>query len=851
MIPLPVDSHLPAALGALRSHRALVLVAEPGAGKTTRVPPAIVRSGLLGASHPNLVMLQPRRVAARAAAERIAEEQNWRVGDEVGYQVRFENRITARTRLRVITEGILTRQLLSDPELAGIGCVMLDEFHERSIHTDLALAMLREVRESLREDLLLVVMSATLDAEPIARFLDGAPILRVPGRMFPINITHAPPMGAPIVEHAVRTVRDTLNAPPPSTDARDDVLVFLPGAGEIERCCDALADLPDIDVLPLHGTLPFEQQARALRPGPRRRVIVATNIAETSLTIDGVTTVIDAGLARVPLFDPQRGLDRLELIRISDASARQRAGRAGRTAPGRCIRLWTSQEHAQLEPFDAPEIRRVDLCPTVLTLHAWGAADVRSFRFFERPDDDALLAADDLLHLLGALESGRLTDLGKRLHELPLHPRLGRLLLEAARLGALQDGSAIAAILSERDLCAPRRTERDSISQSHATGDSDVQQRLDLLKQAEAWRFAARCRDVGVDPQAARQAARTRDDLFRQAERLTRSARSPRDDAVDHALATLPLLAYPDRVCRRRESATDRAIMTGGGGVRLAAESVVKRAELFVACDARHDARSRASEAMVRIAVAIDESDLQHHFPQAMSTETLTRYDPAADRVIAVKQTRYRDLVLRESPTGEIDRDRAAEVLYEALRSEARLLLESDEAAMSLVRRIELLGAHLIEHAWPSVTDDLDALLREACGGCRSRREIRLVDAIRARLVYPLDRLLDEHAPETIRVPTGNRIRVDYTTGRPVLAVRLQEMFGQRDTPRIAAGRVKVVLHLLGPNYRPVQVTDDLASFWINTYPQVRKDLRARYPRHAWPDNPETAPPIAKGRPTK
>jgi ATP-dependent helicase HrpB len=291
--------------------------------------------------------------------------------------------------------------------------------------------------------------------------------------------------------------------------------------------------------------------------------------------------------------------------------------------------------------------------------------------------------------------------------------------------------------------------------------------------------------------------------------------------------------------------------MTGGGGVRIAAESVVKRAELFVACDARHDVRSRAAEAMVRIAVAIDESDLQRHFPQAMTTETLTRYDPAVDRVIAIKQTRYRDLVLRESPTGEIDRECAAKVLFEALRSEARSLLESDDAAITLVRRIELLRAHLTQHAWPNVADDLEAILRDACAGCRSRRELRLVDAIRARLAHPLDRQLDEHAPETIRVPTGNRIRVDYSTGRPILAVRLQEMFGQLDTPRIAAGRVKVVLHLLGPNYRPVQVTDDLASFWTNTYPQVRKDLRARYPKHAWPDDPRTAPPVAKGRPTK
>lgn len=846
MTPLPIDPFLPRIVETLRSHRVLVLVAEPGAGKTTRVPPAILRGGLLDDAHPNLVMLQPRRVAARAAAQRIADENGWQVGREVGYHVRLERRITGATRLRVLTEGILARQLVDDPSLPGIGCVVLDEFHERSIQSDVALAMLREVRDSLRDDLRLVVMSATLDAGPISRFLHDAPIIQVPGRLFPVEIEHVMPSGGPLSEQVADAVRAAIDR-----DDAGDVLAFLPGEAEIRRTIELLAPMSEreaIDLLPLHGSLPFEQQVRALTPGNRRRV--ATNIAETSLTIDGVRTVIDSGLARVPLFDPQRGLDRLELLPISQASATQRAGRAGRTAPGRCLRLWTSKEHAARPAFEEPEIARIELSPTVLLLHAWGAADARSFSFLEPPPIERLDAAERLLEMLGAVERGRLTERGRLLHRLPLHPRLGSLLIEARALGIERAGAEIAALLAEKDILLPRREARDAIASSQASGDSDLLVRLDALERAREARFAPRLRDQGIDPNAARQVTLVAADVLR----LAREIRVPREPPGEiDPLLLLPLLAYPDRVCRRREPGGATATMVGGVGVRLAEESVVKRAELFVALDARQDARSTRRESLVRIASRVELTWLERLRPGSIREQTTLRYDQAADRVIASRRLLFDDLVLRDDPTGRVDPDAASRVLAEAIRDRAKELFDRDESASRLLARIELLRRVMPEHGFPDMDPSaLAESLAEACHGKRSLAELRsghaLADALRARLAYPLDRLLDEHAPETLRVPTGNRIRIDYSKGQPpVLKVRLQEMFGQQRTPTIAAGRVRVVLHLLGPNYRPVQITEDLESFWRNTYPQVRKDLRARYPKHAWPDNPATASPVAKG----
>jgi ATP-dependent helicase HrpB len=468
MIPLPIDGYLEEIVGALGKAKSAVIVAEPGAGKTTRVPLGILRSGILSSQQPNLVILQPRRVAARAAAARIADENRWTIGREVGYQIRFERKIGPETRLRVLTEGVLTRQMLDDPFLEGVGIVILDEFHERSLHVDLAIAMLCELQQTVRPDLLIAVMSATMDAAPAARFLGDCPVIQVPGRTFGVEIEYRAGGAVSVVDRVADAIRDIVG----KNDSQGDVLVFLPGAQEIRAVQADLADLQQrhaLAVFPLYGSLPAEEQMAALRPIERRKIILATNIAETSLTIEGVKWVIDAGLARVPMFDVRRGLDRLELKRISKASATQRAGRAGRTAAGRCVRLWSMKEQAALDEFELPEVRRVDLCGAVLDLYAWGKSDPAAFGWFEPPDPEALQHARNLLEMLGAVDRNGVTELGRRLMRVPAHPRIGRLLCAAADAGCLEEGAILAALLSE--IITPARRPCDRCRQRFASDD--------------------------------------------------------------------------------------------------------------------------------------------------------------------------------------------------------------------------------------------------------------------------------------------------------------------------------------------------------------------------------------------
>ena len=858
MLPLPIDRSIADVLAALRRSRSLVLVAPPGAGKTTRVPPAVLAAtpALLAREHPNLVMLQPRRVAARASAQRIAEENGWGLGREVGYHVRFDRRVGPQTRLRVLTEGILTRQLLDDPFLEGIGAVLLDEFHERSIHTDLCLALLREAQQTVREDLILIVMSATLEAEPVARFLGGCPVVRSEGRTFPVEIAYAGCSQDPVAERAADAVIDLLSN---GGDDGGDVLVFLPGVEEIRRAgrrLEGVAQRLDLLVLPLHGSLPPEEQMLALRPSPRRKVILSTNVAETSLTIDGVRTVIDGGFARVAGYDPQRGLDRLELQRISKASAAQRAGRAGRTGPGQCVRLWSTAEERAMADFQEPEVRRVDLCGTVLMLHAWGKPDPRAFGWYEPPPEPALLAAERLLAMLGALDkesAGSITPQGRQLMAVPTHPRLARLLLAASDYGASREGAALAALLSEKDIVWVERGPGVPPSQRGARtlGPSDLLIRLEMLSRAESTGFAPFLRDEGIDPNAARQAAKVRDDLLR----IAPSRSAPRAGVGDDAVLKLALLAYPDRVCRRRTSDPAAGAMVGGWGVRLAAESVVRQPEFFLALDARQDERSGKREALVRVASAVDPAWLEEFFPAQVRRERAAVFDEARGRVAGRFRIWYRDLLIRDDEGAAVEPAEAARVLA-AAAGDVVDWFARDEGAASFLARVALLRQWMPEHPWPKFeAAELAEALAEASAGKRSLDELRrvpLTPLLASRLVYPLDRLLEQHAPEALTVPTGNRIRLAYATGAaPVLAVRLQEVFGWTDTPRLAGGRVAVLMHLLGPNYRPVQITDDLRSFWSSTYFQVRKDLRTRYPKHAWPEDPLTAKPVAKGRPTR
>jgi ATP-dependent helicase HrpB len=725
--------------------------------------------------------------------------------------------------------------------------VLLDEFHERNIHSDLAIALLREIRQTVRPDLVLIVMSATLEAEPIAKFLGECPIIRVEGRTFPVTVEHiASPVGmrADGIASAVANAVDGELRTRPSSGRSDagDMLVFLPGVEEIRRSAgalDRLAQEHDLLVLPLHGSLTAEEQSAALRPASLRKIILATNIAETSLTIDGVRTVIDSGLARVAGYDPHRGMDRLELSRISRASATQRAGRAGRTAPGRCVRLWSLAEDRDLEAFDVPEIRRIDLCSVVLSLHSWGKSDVRAFGWFEVPDEQTIVAAERLLAMLGALDAetnGQITPLGKRLLSVPAHPRLARLLLQAAEVGLLAEGAKLAALMEEKDI-----VRRDFAANSPTTGSSDLLWRLELLESRGE-----------VDPAAARQVMRAADALLRIGQNIS-SARHTAPSDREEALLQMILLAYPERVARRRAAGAPSATIVGGGGVKLAAESVVRQAEFFVALDAREDQRSLAREALVRIASSVRVEWLEELFPQSIRREREIVFDEPRQRVVGRGRVWYRDLLLREDQDAPVDPQRAGEALAEALRPRAAEIFESDESSADWLARLRFVRQHLSEHPWPVMdAAQLGELLAAAAHGKRSVEEIRrssLASVLAGSLQYPLDRLLDQHAPTVLTAPSGSRIPLDYRAGpRPILAVRLQEVFGWIETPRLAMGRVAVLLHLLGPNFRPVQITDDLKSFWSTTYFQVRKDLRTRYPKHAWPEDPVTAAPEARGR---
>ncbi|HEX3529943.1 MAG TPA: ATP-dependent helicase HrpB, partial [Thermoanaerobaculia bacterium] len=655
--PLPIDEALPALLAALRGGSNAVVIAPTGAGKTTRVPPALLTAGIAGDKA--IVMLEPRRIAARAAARRMAEEGGWRLGEEVGYQVRFDFRAGPATRILVVTDGILVQRLQADPFLEGVGVVIFDEFHERSLQTDLSLAMARRVQREVRPDLRLIAMSATLDPGPIAAYLGDCPIVESRGRLFPVAISWLDPRRdrgepPPLPGLVAGAVRRALG------ESAGDVLVFLPGVGEIQRCSETLEVLAaeqDLAVLPLYGDLPAEQQDAVLRPLDRRKVVLATNVAETSVTVDGVTAVVDSGLVRRLRFDAASGLDRLELGKVSRASAEQRAGRAGRQAPGVCLRLWGEWEHAALPDRETPEIARVDLAGPALQLLAWGENDLGAFGWFEPPDPAALAAATALLRRLDAVGSQGVSGTGRAMARMPVHPRLARLLIEGSRLGYPREAALAAALLSERDPF-PRSPRSERGTGPRRASRSDVLDRLDALEAFESPRGSQRRGDAGVlHAGAARFVLKARDQLARTIGEagVTSQKSENRDDALLRAL----LAAYPDRVARRREPRSPRAVMVGGRGVRLAEESAVLDAELFLCLDV---GSGTASEALVRLASEIQPEWLP---AERLRTAVELAFDETRERVIAWKRTRYEDLVISEAEVPATGED-AERVLAEA-----------------------------------------------------------------------------------------------------------------------------------------------------------------------------------------
>ena len=831
--PLPIDEALPQLLAVLRESGAAVLRAPTGAGKTTRVPPALVESGLAGSGL--VLMLEPRRVAARAAARRMALEHGSPLGAVFGYQVRFDKKASARTRVLVVTPGVLLRRLHDDPFLEGVACVVFDEFHERGLEADLALGMVRLIRENVRPELKCVVMSATVDPAAVSAYFGGCPVADSAGRTFPVEVKYQPRRSDTPVSLAVAdAVRAVLS------ERAGDVLAFLPGLREIRQTADELESVAreyDVAVLPLHGDLPPEQQDRALQKLDRRKVVLATNVAETSVTVDGVTAVVDSGLARQMEFEPSVGMDRLRLVPISRASADQRSGRAGRTGPGVCVRLWDEPSHRGRPEQTAPEIRRVDLCGAVLQLAALGEPDVRKFPWLDAPTEEAVQQSLRLLDQLTLFDGSALTKLGEAAAPLPVHPRLGRLLLEGQRLGCAARTALAAALLSERD---PFLREFDS-GPPVRTAPPTVSDVLDRVEALEAFEATGRLDGpLGrLHRGGAKQVLEVRDQLVRLMSNPAPGGGVRRDDALLRCI----FAAYPDRLARRREPGGTKALTVGGRGVRLAPTSGVSEPELFVCVDVD----AGGADSFVRLASGVEREWLP---PQRITARIEVTFDEKAERLAARKVTRLDDLVLDEVNAHIADETEAAAVLATAAAERLEKVLPApDSAAGSFRTRARCLRTWIPELNLPAFeAADLREALESLCRNKRSLADVRngsWLDFLKGQLTYEQLRAVETEAPERIEVPSGSHIPIAYEEGRPpVLAARVQEMFGLTETPRIARGRVKVLLHLLAPNYRPQQVTDDLASFWKNGYPLVRKELRARYPKHSWPDDPLTAEAI-------
>lgn len=831
MISLPIDDKIQGILQLLKDSSSLVLSAAPGAGKTTRLPPALVN--LTANSHQQVWVLEPRRMAAIAAAHRIAEEQNWKVGQEVGYQVRFENKTSPSTKLVFLTEALLARKILQDPDLKNVGVIVLDEFHERSIHVDLALGLLKELQMLSRPDLKIVVMSATLNAKPLSEFLDHCPIVEVPGQLFELEVLKVKQSQLLRTDHQfIERMLEQIKSRILSQPAGRDILVFLPGMSEISRLQNQLESWAlgrNLLILPLSGTLGLQDQLQALKPSAQRKIILSTNVAESSVTIDGVDTVIDSGLARTLRRHPKTDFEQLVVTRISKASAKQRAGRAARQFPGTCIQVWTSTDELSMPEFEQAEIHRVDLTETVLFLKKWGARDLTAFSWFETPAPEALRKSEAWLEKTGALKSGVITSHGMKLAEIPMHPRIAQLLLVSEELSVPQLGCDLCALLQERDVRAT----------GHHPNESDMLERLELL---ESFR-------EGRGPRDQTRLLETIDRASDQLRHWTKAKKttyeiSPKD------VAELLLLSYPDRLCRRRGTGRRQAIMAGGRGVELAESSSVKTADFFIAIDLMET--EGATDTQVRRASAIDRKQIDKHFTASYQKKQELSFDEESKNFYIEEYNSIWDIPLEDPRRRLAKPDEVEEHLPDIfIKKWDRLLQDNEELGSWWQRWLFFEQKSQAKAHWSD--EQKRESLKMACLG-----ENKWSTVVEKDLVYffesqiAQDILKDFHrkCPARIEVPTGNKIRLHYHLDKnPHLEVRLQELFGMAQTPKVWDNQIPVTLHLLGPNYRPVQMTSDLASFWTNTYAEVKSELKARYPKHSWPDDPRTAPAVARGRP--
>lgn len=789
------------------------------------------------------ILVQPRRLAARGAASRLASLVGCKLGDQIGYQVRFDRRSSQRTKVLAVTTGILLRKLTSDPLLDDVTCVILDEFHERSLEMDLALGMLQRIRTSLRPELKLVVMSATLDPQPIVDFLGHASAVTSEGRAFPVKIHHHSQISRdPIDQQVTEVMPRVLSA------TSGHVLVFLPGVGEIRRTKQALIRNgfgSDAAVMELFGDLSPKDQDTVIAPCEQRKIILATNVAETSVTIPGVTAVIDSGQARVMQFDPNVGMPALRMQPISQASAEQRAGRAGRTEPGVCWRLWPANAHRSRPIRDKPEIERNDFCGSMLMMAAWGEREPKDFPWLTPPTEDAILAAETLLQRLDAIDQDRgVTEIGQQMLRLPLHPRISRFMVAAAETGVANRAAIAAALLTERDPFrvthhrgSNRANQGKPPRQANANVQSDV---LDRVERMEA--FQEGHRESVTNVAAAKHVLRVSKQLQKS---VDESAGESDDEDSDTNLLRALLAAYPDRLARRRQPDSDRGVMVGGRGVKLDRGSLVKSETLFLCVDVD----AKASEALVRAASAVDQDWLD---PRLMREVDEPFFHPSMKAVVARRRLYFQDLLLEESPIECKPGAEVGKILFQHAKSKLDQLMPDDGAVNEWIGRVRFLATHLPGLELPALdVAAIEDLLRQLCESCTTFQQLRAanwLDHLRGQFDYEQLQLVERLAPSKLQVPSGNQVRVRYTAGKPpIMEVRVQELFGWKETPRVARGKVAVQLHLLGPNRRPQQITEDLANFWKETYIQVRKDLRRRYPKHHWPEDPITAKATRNG----
>ena len=819
---LPVDNVVPALARALGERGVAVLTAAPGAGKTTRVPLALLGESWLGANR--IVMLEPRRLAARAAARRMAATLGEDVGETVGYRVRFEHRTSARTRIEVVTEGVLLTALQRDPSLAGVGLLVFDEFHERSLEGDLGLALAWDARQALRPDLRLLVMSATLDTEALAARLDGAAVIDAPGRAFPVEVRHLPRgPRTRLSDDVADAVRRALR------EAEGSVLAFLPGEAEIRRTEAALASgaLPaDVEVAPLYGAMPAAAQDHAIAPAPpgRRKVVLATTIAETSLTIEGISVVVDGGFKRAPRFDPSSGMTRLETVRVSIAAAEQRRGRAGRLGPGLCYRLWADEEERAFARHDQAEVLGADLAPLALELAQWGTRDPDTLLWIDPPPAAAFAQARALLRNLGAVDDGgAITAIGRRMAALPLHPRLAHMIEAAPDAARKARACDLAALLSERDVIEGAR-------------DADLAHRMDAV-------FAERA-GKGVHA-----GARAR---VREAARQIRSIAKVRETAAARETGPLVALAYPDRVAERR-GGRNRYRFAGGGGGALAEDDPLAGREFLAVASTD----GRGGDSRIFLAAPLEREEIDSLFADRIAIVEEVAWDARNESVVQRRQRRFGAVVLEESRIEGADPARVAAAMAAGVAAMGLDVLPWTDAARGLQARAAFLARACPEADWPDLSDTrlattLADWLAPYLAGMARRAHLERLDLahiLGTLIPHPLRARLDALAPVRLALPSGATYAIDYAApGGPKLTVRLQEVFGLAETPRVAEGRVAVTLELLSPARRPLATTADLASFWRQAYPQVRREMRGRYPKHAWPEDPLAAAPLAPRR---